>query len=248
LTKIAPPPDWTVPRKVCLIAAIPRCGSNLLCSAMYRTGALGCPDEYFNEIITKSMHPGAEPSIANQLRFAIEDGAGANGVVSIKLLPYQFRALLETIDLGEWFGRAYWIWLRREDILAQAISSEIATQTNAWTSHDTPLREAVYSEAAVARRIGNIVYDEAEWSHYFRSNRIAPLELWYRVVARSPERSARKIARFLDEPLPPRLAMRRNERAERAQQPGAAPRFPDFKVQRNHANADWARRFRASAA
>jgi LPS sulfotransferase NodH len=229
-----PPADWSPPKKICFIATMPRCGSNLLASAMNETHGLGYPREFFNEAVTLERHPLRRPTAELQARHAREDGTSANGVMSIKLHLLQVRRAARYLQFDRWFPRIHWVWIRREDILAQAISYEIAMQSGAWMSRQAEDREPVYSTSAIDRRIAEIQSGEAAWQTYFRLNRIVPLVLWYEDIASDPKKTAGMVAEFIEGPL--------GDLTKERQRPNY---FSGISIQRGERNEEWRRRFEA---
>jgi LPS sulfotransferase NodH len=86
-----PPADWVAPRKTCMIAAISRSGSYLLCSRMHETHVLGYPDEFFSPLESQLRLSLADPTAFRQARLARSLGTGANDVTAIKFVTQHFR-------------------------------------------------------------------------------------------------------------------------------------------------------------
>jgi LPS sulfotransferase NodH len=227
-------------RKTCLIAATPRCGSTLLSSAMYATGVLGRPDEYFNIVTTKELYPGSGDAVPEQLVHTMVDGCTPNGVLSIKFMPCQFQRFCSSALLDV-FPDKKWIFVRRKNLLDQAISYEIALQTDAWYGKSQNVREPVYSEEALALRIEEIIADEKKWLQFFGANRIHSLRLWYNYIAQSPEGAARLVANHIAVPWPNRL--QRTLTALKRRASGEYYKYTDLRPQRNHINNEWKVRF-----
>jgi len=230
--------------RYCVVAATPRCGSTLLCATMYKTRRLGRPDEYFNEANTQILHPGACASVTSQIAFANMDGRTDNGVVGIKFMPYQFDRFRREADITRVFPDARWVFVRRDDILAQAISYALAIQTGAWTWSGDPPSAVKYSEEEITGRIFEIVRGEDDWIDFFRKNNIRPLCLYYDAISKSPTRAARRVADFMNvewPKLPSRLIRAFEDRVRRHPW-----QFAPMKIQRNEINRDWRRQFTSS--
>ena len=133
-----------------LVCATPRSGSNLLCGLLKRTGVAGRPEEYFGR--------GHEPCWAGRwgasgrveyVHGAIREGTGANGVFGAKVLWPHMPNLLAKLEavhgredvaeralLERTFPGLRFVWIRREDVVAQAVSYAKAMQTDQWTALD----------------------------------------------------------------------------------------------------------------
>lgn len=229
------------PTKTIFIAAIPRCGSTRLSSLMHATHSLGYPLEYINSDTTQFFRPGTEPTIENQCLHAEGEGITPNGVLSIKFMPYQYRALEQEIDVERRFGKPSWIWLRRGDILAQAVSLSRAMQTGQWAmgGDDTPAL-AKYSFDDIKQRIEEIQYEEDFWCDLFARHEIEPLCVWYDDVTNDADNLIARIFQFVGE--------KKANAVSRSMQSVRRPDyFKDARIQRDEKNAFWMRQFLAEA-
>lgn len=135
------------------VCAVPRTGSSLLLGLLESTGVAGHPQAYFREPdepmwaqrwqLPRTAGGGFD--YAAYVRAALAEGRTGNGVFGAKLmwgtleevvaklgrvhpgLAGDDRALLERT-----FGRTRYIWVRRDDVLAQAVSWLRAEQTQVW--------------------------------------------------------------------------------------------------------------------
>ena len=71
------------------------------------------------------------------------------------------------------------IWIRRRDLIAQAVSLTIAMQTGAWTSFHKPLREPIYDYQAIADCADAIQHMESEWEKFIAQTSTPHLTLFY---------------------------------------------------------------------
>ncbi len=170
-----------------------RCGSNYLCALMNAAGKLGNPSEYFNPHMTF----GNASTIHERYLIARKTGMTPNGVMSIKMFTRHWNILEQSIEFSELFPNSYWIWLRRQDVLAQSISHIIAMQTRAWTSLVNPDITPVYSSDAILQRLRYISITESRWRIFFACNGISPLTLWYEDFIKTPEDTIRQIAAYV---------------------------------------------------
>lgn len=135
------------------VCATPRTGSSLLLGLLETTGVAGRPQAYFREPdeplwadrwrIPRTSDGGFD--YADYMRAALDAGRTENGVFGAKLM---WGTLGEVVDklrtvypdlagedvrlLNRACGRTRFVYLRRDDVLAQAVSWLRAEQTNAW--------------------------------------------------------------------------------------------------------------------
>lgn len=192
--KSTPPPGWQRPGQCLVIATVARSGSNYLCDLVTQTDALGRPDEFFGPHLLAMRFPGRGRTPEDCCAVMNEYGVTPNGVAAVKLMPYHLRSLQYALDFTEWFGIPQFVWLRRRDLLTQAISFEIAMQTLSFRSDEPVQREPRYSTRRIWRRIRQSNGEQGFWSLYFARQPIPPLELWYEDVVADPRGAVQRIA------------------------------------------------------
>jgi LPS sulfotransferase NodH len=189
-----PPSNWKPPLLTCLIAASQRSGSSLLGHLMRRTGRLGAPDEYFSPFMRL---PPEAPGSLHGFELVARYGTTPNGVAAVKIFPEHLERIEARFRWPEWFPKASWIWLSRDDLLGQAISEAIALQTASWTAKHAVLREPQYSARMIEDSLVRIAEIDSRWRIYFARNAIAPLRLLYEELEASPVAAVGRIADFL---------------------------------------------------
>jgi LPS sulfotransferase NodH len=152
----ASPDRWRIDSY--LICATPRTGSSLLCGLLDSTGVAGHPESYFRQPDEREWAARwgiASPSdgtfsYADYFRAAIAGGSTANGVFAARIMwgtldevanlapVYPDHPGSEAGLLNAAFGRTRFVYLRRGDVVAQAVSLLRAEQTGVWfeTVHD----------------------------------------------------------------------------------------------------------------
>lgn len=120
------------PRRRVMICSTPRAGSYLLCRQMIHAG-LGVPTEY--------LRPRTMAALSARFRSGDEAGyldaleshrTSANGVFAAKLQWVQF--LLHPVARERWIERADLnVFLYRGDLVAQAVSWQVALATGLWS-------------------------------------------------------------------------------------------------------------------
>jgi LPS sulfotransferase NodH len=133
-----------------VICATPRTGSYLLCDALARTGVAGRPTEHlsgtYQRFYEKRWHTG---SYAEYLDRALAEGTTPNGVFGTKLHRHQLDHVVRQVTgekvsppqvgaevVRQLLGEAAWVFLRRRDTVAQAISYTRSMQTDVWWEAD----------------------------------------------------------------------------------------------------------------
>ncbi|MEO6394355.1 MAG: Stf0 family sulfotransferase [Devosia sp.] len=225
----SPPPGWTVPLRTIVIATLQRSGSNLLGELMVQTGLLGRPGEFFNPFALRATYPGQGKTLTERFELARQHGATANGVVAIKLFPEYVPTLQSGFRFSEWFGTPVWVWLRRRDLLAQAISLSLAREQGSYISANAPKREPTYSAQGIYNTMRELASRNIRWEVYFARTGIAPIPIYYEEIESDPDRVIRAIGDAAG------IELGNFRSAPPAQ----------FQKQRTACNAEWAERFRS---
>jgi LPS sulfotransferase NodH/Flp pilus assembly protein TadD len=207
------------------ICATPRTGSTLLQEALKFTNIAGNPLEYFGlgeEHWLKELE--REPGETYMAK-VLSSGTTRNGVFGAKILRYQFRAMLEYMRkhfqdpetpaaqfLDKHFSRPGYIWVRRRDKLAQAVSEAIASQTLIWqqveyNAKKIPAKTPVFNFARITETLKAQAAFEAEWQQFFAENKIEPFVLDYEELVANYVEAIYKVLAFLD--LPTNVPIRR---------------------------------------
>lgn len=190
------------PRKstVYIIAATNRTGSYLLCEGLEAAQIAGRPTESLTLDFRRSLcHSlcGKDMSFGVSMKVMIEDRTGANGVFGAKIHWDQVEEVgAESgyqgpphVFLLEEFPTARYIYLSREDTLAQAISLNIASQTGEWwraMGVDNPFRKPVkptFNPEEILKTEADLQRQCASWENFFRTEHIVPLRMEYESLA-----------------------------------------------------------------
>jgi LPS sulfotransferase NodH len=226
------------------ICALPRTGSSLLGALLHSSGAVGWPGEWFwrddRERLSREWHV---IRFDDYLARVLDSGTGANGVFAVKLmwgyvheLLFELRRLARDYDaddlavLRRFFPDPGFVWLRREDFVAQAVSWAKAAQTDQWAAHQQPQREPEFAFEQVDALYQLARVHDGCWRRWFAEQRIEPHAVVYEELAAEPEPVAREVLSWLG--LEPVL-------------PLAVP--PDLTPQADELSAEWAARYRELA-
>jgi trehalose 2-sulfotransferase len=212
-----------------LICATPRTGSTLLCGLLASTGVAGRPESYFRRQGLQdyavqwgiASSPDGGFGYADYVRAALAAGRTDNGV-------FAARVMWETLDevVGELrtmnpglsdssvtlleraFGHMRFVYLRRDDIVAQAVSLLRAEQTNVWhdpvkAARPEPDREAQFDFGQIRQRAQVIDQHNSAWQGWFSSAGIEPFPVLYEELAVDPVGITHRILDFLSLELSP---------------------------------------------
>lgn len=156
------------PDRSYFVCMVQRCGSNVLCEALARTGVAGRPTEYFMPTFPGAEELGHElagfewsawarergvTSLPAFLDAAVREGSTDNGVFGAKLPANALEFFLARLRelpgcaglagpalLAQVFGPSRFVRVRRRDRVGQAVSWAIASQTGHYSSEDARLR------------------------------------------------------------------------------------------------------------
>ncbi|MEL6431504.1 MAG: Stf0 family sulfotransferase [Planctomycetota bacterium] len=182
-----------------LIAATPRVGSNLLCSLLMGTQRLGecrealCPSE-FGEFAERIQRDRRAFQAYYAARRARESKGGPFGVKA------HFHQLVHAVELGFDLGANFpsrVVYLRRADVVGQAISHVRAAQTGAWISRKEERAEPRFDPEAIHRAIGENADHEHGWESFFRQNDVLPYRLGYESLCADFEGELTRLLPFL---------------------------------------------------
>lgn len=187
-----------------ILCATQRCGSTMVIEDMRNIGILGRPEEWFIP-----WNPAkTDVSWHDELARVRQWGTGPNGVFAVKVMANQLAGIegclkevitassgLPFFRFHKLFETATWVWLKRRDIVDQAVSRVIAQQTG--INHATDGADhfagnlmkggdlanynasAQYSYDAILRECTAITLETLAWRRFFEEFEIAPLVITY---------------------------------------------------------------------
>lgn len=223
------------PHRSYIISCTPRSGSHLLADGLASTRLAGQPTERFPRFargieLTRAQRdamvtdaPPEESYDAEQdaeyTKKIIELGTSPNGVFGLTLHWFQVndavRRIREYIKSksdapNEVFSLAFpnlsYIWLRRRDKVAQAVSWFKAIQTGQYLkvrgtdlgSQSAPAAATVEFDYGKIRSYWSALRSfENGWEHFFEEHRLTPLVIYYEDLAKGYESSIRQSLVFL---------------------------------------------------
>jgi trehalose 2-sulfotransferase len=224
-----------------LVCGTPRSGTNLLCGVLKATGVAGRPEEYFwrgHESAWAERWGASEPT--GYLLGALNEGTSANGVFGAKLMWPHLADVLDKLRavhgglpdrelLQRSFPRTRFVWIRRDDLVAQAVSFSMAIQTDEWTADAVGRTggEPEFDFEQIHRFHRDLEAHNEGWRRWFERNGICPHEVRYESLSADMAGTARGVLAFLGIGLPA------DARLE-----------PQHERQADGLNAEWAARYR----
>lgn len=211
-----------------LICTTPRTGSTLLCGLMASTKVAGRPESYFR--IPDEQSWAARWDIAHAsdgvfaysefVRAALAAGRTDNGVFAARIMwgtmdyladrlgsvyPASAGGDLDLLNLA--FGHTRFIYLHRDDVLAQAVSWHRAEQTNVWHQTDQeepkpPEQQPRFDFDEIRKLVQTIEEHNSAWRAWFASVGIQPHMVRYEDLDADPVGVAREVLDFLGLKLP----------------------------------------------
>lgn len=211
-----------------LICATPRTGSSLLCGLLDSTGVAGHPESFFRQPDEQAWATRwgiAGPSedgfsYDDYVRAALAAGRTENGVFAARIMwgtldevvwklagVYPDLAGRDVDLLHRAFGHTRYVYLRRADVVAQAVSWLRAEQTSVWfeifqAARKAPEREPHFDFEQIDRLIRLIDEHNAAWQEWFALAGIRPHSVLYEELAAGPVAVTRGILHFLGIELP----------------------------------------------
>jgi LPS sulfotransferase NodH len=211
-------------RSAFVICTGPRTGSYLLSEALEGTGCLGVPREYFDSHHNKAkwwidrLGIKGDEDYVDKVTVA---GSTPNGVFGLKLLWPQVPDLVSRftrtpgvvlpaqptfIDcLHTRFDSLRYVWLRRRNKIAQAISLHRAFTTDIWhVRADAPEKprpqDLAFNFEEIDRRVLEVMQYDRQWHNFFMERKVKALVVIYEEFVKSREsyeRTVREVCRYL---------------------------------------------------
>jgi LPS sulfotransferase NodH len=179
--------------KYCIFM-MPRSGSTLLTELLASSGKLGFPGESFVPDVLRTFSLTFSDRFSSYEQFLLSGFHSENGVFGTEI---EFERFVEEAaffaDLTAW--RHVYIW--REDLLAQAISLRIASETWVWHTFEGATHDETVpfiSRASIVDEVNFLLRGERFFRELFAERGIAPYSLSYEQLVADPEGQARRIA------------------------------------------------------
>ncbi len=184
------------------VASSYRCGSVYLCSRLWQTGLLGAPMEVLNpmgvmRVLTNRLKTSSRSDYIAKL-LALR--TSRNGVFGMKAHFHHFEAFLKEYPaLLEVLSPITFIYISRQDKIAQAVSMAKALQTGQWTSRMEagPGARLQYDFATIANCLNDIARQDQDWRGWFEAHGVTPHQVTYDDLTADPDGVVRDIVGLL---------------------------------------------------
>lgn len=216
-----------------IICATPRTGSTLLCALLKSAGTAGRPESWYRAEdrddyaddwgVPRDADRRIDP--AAYLAAAIRAGLGPNGVCGLRIQARSLTGLLAELHslfpkapddralLERAFGACHFLYMRRSDDVAQAISRHRAEVSQVW-HHDgradpdrVPQPQVRYNADRLDAYRAEAAAGNAQWEAWFTAAAIAPTRLVYETFITDPAAQLRAILTDLNLPPAPDTAI-----------------------------------------
>ncbi len=207
------------------------------------TGLVGRAGEYFGEFFRRDVVPGLSRAGFDDYLVGCTQHARGTGTLGIKLHWDQVEVFLHLLRLRRGlrgasdrqvieavFPAPRFVWITREDTLAQGVSWWKAITSGKWTDGRAVTGEPAFDVDGIAGRVRRIDEHTEAWRLWFEANRIEPLRLTYEELAADPTGTARRVLTFIGVDVPEGFAV-----------------APGTEQQADAVNEDWIRRYRELA-
>lgn len=199
-----PPYEGDPPVKY-MICSTGRSGSTLLCSLLSNTGLMGVPHEYFHlgqhgrlmvqRLIDKDLSRNV--TMKEYLTTIMRHRTTPNGVFGIKGHYNQCQPHFKSGVISRYFGDMKYVTIRRRDMVAQAVSLVIASQTGKWTSHEEKQKEPSYKYEEIEGAITIGAFHNCMWDLIFEENGIESCMVYYEDILERPTEEIQRVVDFV---------------------------------------------------
>jgi LPS sulfotransferase NodH len=199
------------PTSSVVICALPRTGSWLLAHLLHSSRLVGYPGEWFwRDDRERNSREWRVTRFEDYLARVLEVGTSPNGVFAVKLmwgyvheLQFELRRLARDYEaddldvLRRFFPEPRFVWLVREDVVAQAVSWAKAAQTDRWAAQQQATREPEFDFEQIDALYHLARVHDGCWRRWFATHGIEPYPVVYEELAAEPDAVARRVLGFL---------------------------------------------------
>ena len=178
-----------------------RCGSNFLTEVIHSTNFFPSSGEFFNwEVVISNSRRKSIQSLDEFCLYLIRQRQKNNFFIS-KIGYLQLFMLSKYGQIPNIINNPKFIWIKRKDVIAQAVSLVIADQTKKWTSYHQPSEEVtpVYKMNSIFLSVHNIVKANIMFETYLKLFNADYLEIIYEDFCDRPIKHMKEICAFLQQ-------------------------------------------------
>jgi LPS sulfotransferase NodH len=205
--KLFPPSDGLIINKdirYIFVCFTNRCGSNFFCDALASGQSFNLAGEFFNGDTMREVSAAEGlTNISDYLKFLTVQEAVNNVLVS-KITLMHLMVLYEFNMLPYFVQNASFVFIQRQDLLAQAISMQIAEQTKAWTSQQNAVisdEQLHMSLPDIAMTLDDFAFQNYLWSKFFAHNNLKWSPVTYEALVQAPVSVLSGVSNLLEMPI-----------------------------------------------
>lgn len=225
------------------VCATPRTGSNFLDGLLAGTGLVAEPAEDFGETFETQLLPAVGRAGFGDYLVSCVRRAGETGVFSMKLHLHQRDLFLHLLGLlrgahglsdGKLIAAVFpdprFVWLRRQDVVAQGVSWWRAKGSGVWIHGKRGDTKRTFDFDGIDAAVRRAREQAEEWQRWFAANEIEPLEVVYEQLVADPVGIVGAILSFAGAAVPRELVL-----------------VPRTRRQADAVTDEWVRRYRELA-
>ena len=176
-----------------IICFVNRSGSTLVASLLGRMGLCGKVSEeknyeFFNDnVVIKYSERYKITSLEKYAQKVASIFCSQTGFFTTKLSPHQIFWLTKRKIIGDIYKKPIFLYVKRKNIVAQAISLSIAHQNRRWTSsHPESNVELIFKPEDIVSKMLLISRIYALFDLYFSLHSIQPITIYYEDLVNDP--------------------------------------------------------------
>lgn len=188
------------------IAFTPRSGSSWLTNVLTEIKALGVPEEYFNPSLLPGFlkaFPSSSPQ--NYIQTLRKKKKSDLEVFSFEITWFQFKLWQELGIENALCNNRIYVWLRRRDLVSQAVSLYKAVESGYFHSVQPNSKDVSekskkvsYDKEKIKEWYNHILVQELGFNQYLKENRIASLNIFYEDMMASKAKTIQDIIEFIN--------------------------------------------------
>ncbi len=220
-------PGVTGPVRTYVVATTQRTGSHYFADLVGRLGTIGVPFEYLNghRMLVELQARGRPVTPEEEIRLfreAQRRRTGSSGWFGLKTHWHTWEAVQAKRGLRDLVRPQRFLYLYREDRVAQAASLSLAEQTGVWVNvSQAPRADPVYSRRHIDDASARLHRETAAWERFFAGREEDVLRLSYESATADPLQALAATCRHLGvappqagQVGPPRIHARDNDLVE----------------------------------
>lgn len=194
-----------------IVCSTVRSGSTLLCKTLERLGGFGHPEEFFHCHTLRKLKLDNHPDdFLNYCQFIRKESADRFGIkmhwwqlfdfLRLARQSSQFREREDLEILNMLFPDLRFIYLWRRDVISQAVSAAIASQTNQWEKTSRAQKPATikFQPWKIYEWEQSLKDQNQCWKTFFQENHLHYYEITYEDLVESFTKETTNVINHID--------------------------------------------------